>query len=464
MSSLAAFAHSKSLGSVLRLGGGALLAASVVAALMVATGLEAGARAALAVFIVTLCFWVCTRVEPALVAVCGVAGLGILQVLTPADIARAAASDVIWLLAAMFIVGAALERTGLAARLRDRALIGVRTTQGLFWRMSLFLGLMTFVLPSTSARAALALPAIDATFPDCTDPRRRAFALVIPSIVLVTTSAALTGAASHLLANDLLYAETGVRISYLQWALWGAPFALVIGVITNFVIMRAFLSKGHRVAPLQVAPRETEAALSNEERRVLGIIALLAAAWASTGWHGLAMPHSALAAALLLIAPKIGVVPLRELKEAVQWRFLVFAAGAVLIGAALIGSGAANWASDWAWRSLGMQGSALAAIIAIVVISMASHLLVTSHLARAAMLILPVLAAAKAGGVDAAGAVFLAMAGANFCLTFAVSSKVLILFTQPRFGVAGADVAKVSALIAPIYFMLLVSWACLLLL
>lgn len=433
----------------------ALCGLGLVGILYESAQLEPEGKAALAIFLATLWFWLFTRIEPAYVAAVGAGSAALLGALSPAALWQSATADVIWLIAGMFVIAEAVERTGLGARVRDAALAGGRTTSGLFWRMSLALGVMTFLIPSTSARAALALPAVEAIFPERNDPRRRALALLIPAIVLVTTSASLTGAASHILANDLLHAETGERISYLQWALWGVPFAALIGAFSCFIVSRLWLTREQRRAAVAPANRERGARLSSRERRVIWVLAALVVAWLSAPLHGLSMSFAAIVAAAILVAPGIGIVAVRDVLSSLQWRFLLFAAGALAMGWALMESGAAAWASDTAWEALGAQDHAWPAIAAIALISMASHLLVTSHLARAAMITLPALALAKKAGLDPTVAVFLAIAGTNFCLTFPVSSKVMLLFSRDAFSVRGSDMIKLSIVIAPVYFALM---------
>ena len=84
---------------------------------------------------------------------------------------------------------------------------------------------LTLLIPSTSGRAAVAVPLFRSLSDAAGDARiTRALALLMPTVILVATVSTLIGAGSHLVANDLLKQIAGRRISFAQWLLWGLPF------------------------------------------------------------------------------------------------------------------------------------------------------------------------------------------------------------------------------------------------
>lgn len=423
-----------------------------------APDLSSAARAALLCFAAAILGWTLTRADPAYVALATVLAMILSGAAAPLGWTTALGADIVWLLIAVFVVGAALEQSGLAARLRDATLAGARTTDALFWRMSLLLGVLAFLIPSTSGRAALAAPAMKVFF---TAPgeraQRRAFAVLIPVVILVTTSAALTGAGSHILANDILREHSGAGISYAQWAVWGVPFALAAGAASCFVVARLFLTQAERRARVDVHVEQTP--LRPAEAKVCAVAAALIAIWSTAGWHGLGIAPAALCAAALLMAPGIGVVSVGAGARAVNWRIILFVVAALAMGGALIESGAAQWLVERAWSLFATTANPLSAIVAITLITTGAHLFIASHVARAAILTPPVLIAAENAGLDQAAALFLAMAGVNYCLTLPVSSKALLIFEDGKSGLRTQDLVRLSAVIAPLYIALMLAFA-----
>lgn len=436
------------------------LAALFSAYVLLSPGLTYNGRVVLIGFTAAMLGWTLTRIEPAYIALSAALGMLLMGAVAPRAAAAVLGADVIWLLMGVFVIGAAFETSGLAGRLRDAALAGARTAEGVFWRMSAVLGLLTILIPSTSGRAALALPAANALFAGPEErAQRRAFALLIPIVILVTTSAALTGAGSHLLANDLLHEETGKRLSYLDWAIWGAPFAVAVGAASCFVVTRCSLKPEERRAPIDAAAAAPKQRFSGAEWKVLAAFAVIILLWSTTEAHALSISATALIAAGALTAPRIGVIGVSEAARAVNWRIMVLIVATLIMGVAMMESGAADWLVARAWAVFGAPDTSWAAIIAITLISVGAHLFIASHVARAAILTPPILAAAQQSGLDPAAAVFLGMAGVNYCLTLPVCSKALVLFADEDGGLRTRDLVRASALIAPIYIALMLACA-----
>lgn len=438
------------------------LGIGLAAMLFQAPDLTPQARAALICFGGAILAWTLTRLDPTFVALAAAIAMALTGAATQEQMMAALGAQVVWLLIGAFVIGAAFERSGLAVRFRDAALAGARTTESLFWRMSGILALLAFLIPSTSGRAALAMPAMRAFF-DAPEQagERRALALLIPVIILVTTSAALTGAGSHVLINDLLFEQTGETIGYLTWAAWGAPFALIAGAASCFAILRMLLSRTERGAAIAAAlPGQKR--WTAGEAKMLAILAATVALWTAGAQVGLGIAMIALVAAALLMTPRLGILSVDEGLAAVSWRLVIFVAAALAMGHALLESGAADWLIARAWGALGAgpddEVGAVTATLAITVVAVASHLCVTSHVARAAILTPPILALAERAGLAPAAAAFLGSTGLNYCLTLPVCSKALLMF-QGEAGLQTRDLVRLSAILAPVYLALMLAFA-----
>ncbi len=141
---------------------------------------------------------------------------------------------------------------------------------------------------------------------------------------------------------------------------------------------------------------------------------------------------------------------------------LLFMAATLELGEALIESGAAEWLVARLFSAL--QGpvapSALIVISVVTIVSLLSHLLITSRTARSSVLVPLVVLLGVSLGYNPTTLAFLSTAAAGFCLTLPVSAKPLSMFNQfknptyePR------DLLRLSGFLMPIHFGLLLAFA-----
>ena len=423
-------------------------------------------RVALGVFGTAVILWAGTRMDASWVALAGAVALVLLGAADEGDVTGMLADDIIWLMIGAFVIGAAFEQSGLAARLTGAVAARARTTGQLFWLTTLALIPLTFLIPSTSGRAAATLPALNAFFGvergQGGERGRRAYAILIPTIILVATTAALTGAGSHLLAEDLLYQRLGERFGFAQWALWGLPFALAASLVSCWVVLRLFLNGPERAAPVPPAALG-QGPMSAAEWRTLIIAGITFGLWFSTPWHGYRIAGVAVLAMVVLTAPWIGVLKFKAAMKAVNWSLVLFVGAALVLGQALINTQAAGWlvGSLFDLTNLdairGGNAPAIVVILAIAVISLASHLFMTSHVARTAALGPPFILMAQTAELNPVAVLFIATAGMNYCLTLPVCSKALLMF-QDVDGVTfrPRDLLRLSAVLTPVHLGLIV--------
>src|SRR5690606_24698281 len=131
----------------------------VVAAIAFAVdGLDANGRWVLFACAEATVLWSTTRIDAAYVAL-GAALLLVLVGAVPAETLHdSLASDVVWLMIGAFIVGGALRDTGVTTRLTRVLLARARTVAGAAFWLTTAIVPLAFIIPSTSARAAMLLP------------------------------------------------------------------------------------------------------------------------------------------------------------------------------------------------------------------------------------------------------------------------------------------------------------------
>lgn len=353
---------------------------------------------------------------------------------TPEQFFDSLGDSTIWLLLASFIVAAAVNTSGLAVRLAHTLAGRARTINALFYALTAGLVLTSFAIPATSGRAALMLPVFSAISGALGSPRiTRALALLFPAIILLSAAATLTGAGAHLVTAEVVHAMTGERISYGRWLLLGLPFALVSSFLSCWVIMHLFLSRSERQTPIALAGlANRKAPLTSAERRVGAIVLAMVALWLTEPLHGVHSSLVAVAGALIVTMPFIGVINFKDALKQADWNLLLFMAATTQLGSSLQSSGGAEWMISRLFDGLEQRGSLdlMTVVVVISGISLLAHLLITSRTARSSVLIPLVIVLGLALGLNPVALAFLSTVAAGFCLTMPVSAKPLALFSQ----------------------------------
>ena len=435
----------------------ALLVTAAVLVLLPAE-LPTQGRLALFAFAVATILWITTSISPAYVAFLAVAIMILSGAIPQAKLFDALASDVIWLMIGAFVVGGAFQKSGLAARLTRFLVDRARTVAGVFWLVTVSLIPLALFLPSTSGRAAVAVPVYYSIAQAAKDARiSRALALLMPTVILLSAMGTLIGAGSHLLADDLLMEFSGQRISYATWLLYGLPLSVAACALACWLILRMFLDRDHRRQPLVLQPRPKKP-LSRSEKMTLIIGMLLMALWLSSHWHGLDVATVTFLGALLLTLPDVGVLKWKQAVDVVPWNLILFVGAALVIGSALSDSGAAKWLVDQIVQASGLlsASSELLIVISISIISLTAHLYMTSHVARVAAILPTFMVLSDTLGLNPVMTVFLVTVGMDYCLTLPVSSKALLMFHELEGETYDPnDLIRLSAVMLPITLLLL---------
>ena len=408
-----------------------LITVAGVAVLLPET-LPAQARLALFAFAIAVILWSTTKLNAAYVAL----AVMLLLVLTGGSpqeaLFNALASDVVWLMIGAFVLGGAVQQAGLAARMTHLIASRAHTVRGVFWLVTTGLIPLSLFIPSTSGRAAVALP-IFRGIVDAADDRRvtRALALLMPTVILVATITTLIGAGSHLIANDLLQQIAGTRISFLQWIMYGMPFGIAASYAACWVITRMFLDQESLNRKLEL-PRRQRTPFARQEWTTLIVVGVMMAFWVSESLHGLEIATVTVAGALVLTLPGAGVLSWKDGLKTVSWNLVIFVGAALVLGRALIESGAAQWIINGllALTGIGQGESRIVILLALSFVSLTSHLYMTSHTARAAALVPPLLYLATSSGLNPIAMMFISTLGMDYCLTLPVSSKALLMFQE----------------------------------
>ena len=413
------------------------------------------------VFAIAVWLWIFAPLDDTYVAIGAALALVLFGAVPATTFFATLGHQIIWLLIGSFVIAAAVTATGLPARVAAR-LVGIaRTPRQLVHLVTAALIVTTFAIPSTSGRAALALPVFLGLATVLRDRRRvvLCLALVFPAVILFSAIGSLLGAGAHLITSEILATATGAGMGFLPWLLLGVPLALVWSHLAAEVALLMFTRHSDRRERLRVSLPTSPGPLSLPQRRVIMLLGAVILLWCTESHHGVTPAVVAMVGAVIATAPAMGTTSLSAAVKTIPWTLLLFMAATLCLGIALTATGAAQWIADAAFARIGTNPMVF--VVAVLLVSLVAHLVMQSRSARSAVLVPIVVATAPAAGIDVAAAAFLSTAAAGFCLTLTSSAKPVAMFaasdTVP--GYQPSHLLKLSAVLAPVSVALLLCFA-----
>ena len=267
------------------------------------------------------------------------------------------ASNTVWLVGGAFMFALAYEKTGLGKRI---ALLLVR----LLGKNSLSLGYAAVLAdtalapftPSNTARSAgtmfpvfINLPPIYDSLPNDPSARRIGGYLLWTTFAAscVTSSLFMTGCAPNFLAIDFIRKIAHVNLTYQQWFLAAAPFAiplLLLLPLIGYVVCPPELRKSPEI-PKWARERLAEMGPLSRKEIILGVLVLLAIVlWVTAGDYIDAAIVAFMVISALLV---LGVLKWNDMaRYHSAWTTIVLLATLVAMAEGLSKTGFIKWFAD----------------------------------------------------------------------------------------------------------------------
>lgn len=432
-------------------------------------GLGYEAKVSLFAFLSAMTLWVATKIPAGFVAVGLIVFIVLLKGAEADLLYESFAEEVVWLMIGSFVIGEAVKQSGLAERFSRSILNRARSKSHVLYGILSVLFASAFFIPSTSGRAAISMPIMNQLGEGFAKAEKRTLALLVPVIILMSTSATLIGAGAHVIGIGLLERTSHQSISFLQWMIWGTPFALVITVLTLVVVKKMMWPRhepqalDHSVSAEISSASESGTTHSRQpfnpkEKKTLVLITALMAGWMTESLHDYDTALVAMIGAILMMLPNYGVLSWKKGVQSVSWNLIVFVAAATALGKVLVDTGVVKWMESGMFQALHAVAHPpeWLMVLIILLITVTSHLYITSHTTRAVVFIPSLLVFSQTVGANPTAVVFLSLIGMNYCLTFPVSSKALLLFYEDgSMSYDARQLIKVSAVLMPIYIALM---------
>jgi anion transporter len=349
-------------------------------------GLSAAGQAVLGVTLAGTILWVSEAVPLGVTALFVLVLLGINPGANLPGALVGFTAEITFFLVGAVAIGAAVETSGLAeraARFLSRGARGSPTR--LYTQMIVALPGLAFLVPSAITRNAILIPAyrdaLDAMGVSRTDRVGRALMLALGVLNPLASSALLTGGITSMAAATLMGG-----FSWLYWfALMALPYYTLIalgGLYLRFMVGPFEAGAPDRSPPPLAKP------LSPAETRTLLVLAVTAALWLTDTLHGLSPALPALMAAVVLLSPRIGVLPWKTFESKLSWGLILTVGASISLARMMTETGAAAWlGAKVVDQLLGLAGIPSVLVVMLVAMVALIHLAITNLAACIALLI-----------------------------------------------------------------------------
>lgn len=349
------------------------------------------------------------------------------------------------LVAAACFIAAAMTATGLDRRIALLVLSKVDAGTNHIVAGAMVVGfLLSFVVPSTTARVACLVPIMMGFILAFKVDKRSRFAGLLVITAAQTASVwnigIKTAAAQNMVAIGFIEKQFKETITWAEWFVAGAPFSALLSVAVYFIMTRMMKPEMKEIEGGQATIRAQLDAIGKmtaREWKLLGIVLVLLGFWATEKvLHDFDTSSTTIAAIALMLLPRLGVMDWKESQRGFPWGTVVLFAVGISIGAALLKTNAAGWLANLIVQNLGLQqASAFAILMLLSLFLIVIHLGFASATALASTMIpivMSVLLAVQTPGINVIGMTML--------LQFVVSFGFILPVNAPQNMIAyGTD-------------------------
>src|SRR5262245_23831617 len=351
------------------------------------------------------------------------------------------ANTALALVAAALFLAAAMTATGLDRRIALVILSRVGTDTRNVGAGSMLVGIvLAFLVPSTTARVSCLVPIMLGIIAAFGVGKKSPFAGMI--MITTTQTASIwnvgikTAAAQNMVAVGFIEKMLNTTITWLDWLIAAAPFAILMTIALYFVVMRMMPPGIGNVAGGRDAIRKALADLgpmSAKEKKLLAISLTLLGFWATEGvLHRFDTSSTTIAAVALMFLPGIGIMTWKEAQPNIPWGTIVLFGIGISLGTALLQTKGAVWLADIAVVQFGLKDASVLSILAIMSLFLiVIHLGFASATALASAMIPIVIAVLQ--GVATPG---INVVGMTMLLQFVVSFGFILVVNAPQNMVA----------------------------
>ena len=277
---------------------------------------------------ITIVLWATSLLPEFLTALLFFTAAMIAKIAPPEVIFGGFASSAFWLVFSGFVLGVAIRKTGLADR-AARALSAKLTDSWpqMVASVVLLSYALAFVMPSNMGRIALLMPIVAAMAKRAgiADGTRAWYglALAVGFGTFQLSATILPANVPNLVMSGAAEGSYGIHLNYVPYLLLHTP---VLGILKGLILIGliCWLFPGAPKPAQELAPA---APMGRNEKRLAWLLAVVLVMWVTESWHGIGPAWIGLAAALVVMLPRIGFISGEEFSAGVNMRTCIYVAG-----------------------------------------------------------------------------------------------------------------------------------------
>lgn len=446
---------------------GIVLAVIVVAAtylLAPPEGLSHEGLTALGILIGGVVLWITAAVPLAVSCIAILFSLYTLGVGTSAEILSGFMSTVVLFVIAMFAFAGVMTKTNLTKRIVGLIMKWAGTDArkvviGFFAGAFIVSAFMSAV-PVCAMFGGLALSLLmdgDVQIEEYR-PLGKALMIAIPTASLLGNFVTPAGNSINLLVINGLEQATGATISFIDWCIFGAPLAIIIGIIALALILNMFKVQDLREESVQKL-REQTASLGKMDAQeikfciIFGAMIVLWFASNFISWPGVV--DTALIGLLIMFLPGVDLLDGKEFIKSVNWDVIMMTGTLIALGGIIQSTGAVTWIVD---SLLGGAASwpFLLVVLVMSLIPCIIHIFVPLAGAIYALSFLPLVTVAAAAGISPLIPAMLVGVWMNFECIFPTDTIFMLTYANGYYEFK--DTIKMGIPLTIIAVVLTVAW------
>ena len=293
------------------------------------------------------------------------------------------------MVAAALFLAAAMQMTGFDKRLalKIMALVGARSSRILLGVIGTGF-VLSFFVPSTTARVACIVPIVMGIINAFGINRRGPLAglllIACAQVDSIWNVGIKTAAAQNMVAVGFIRDILGTEISWIEWFIAAAPFAVLMSVALYFVLLKLMPPEIDEIPGGEAAIRqelEKLGPMSGGEIRLMIIAVCLLLFWvfegrtwgmlgisgdlANTKIHPFNTASITVIAVSLLMIPGFGVMTWKEAQNKINWGTVFLFGIGISLGSAIMSTKAGPWLAQSIVPAFGLTTSTPFMILAI---------------------------------------------------------------------------------------------------
>jgi len=156
-----------------------------------------------------------------------------------------------------------------------------------------------------------------------------------------------TAAAQNLLTIGFMDKMLGARVSWLDWLIAGAPWALIMSVVLIVLVLKLLPPESDSVPGGMAGVSQSLAQLGpmSAAQKRLGVVSLLLLlAWATEGrLHPFDTTTTTYAGLVVLLLPRFGVMTWKDVQARIPWGTVIVFGVGISLGTTLLTTQAGQW-------------------------------------------------------------------------------------------------------------------------